>query len=158
MHRPELLVLDEPTSGVDPLVQHEFRHLCREVVGSGATIFLSSHVLDEVQHLCDRVAIIRDGRLVATEEVDVLRARAVRDVTIRFGGPFYVDAFAALPAARSAHAEGSVLHLQFSGTADSLVKLAARFDVVDLVSAPADLDTLFRRYYEGDDTDGTPRR
>jgi ABC-2 type transport system ATP-binding protein len=157
MHRPELLVLDEPTSGVDPLVQHEFRHLCREVAGSGATVFLSSHVLDEVQHLCDHVAIIRDGRLVASEEVDVLRARAVRDVTIRFGGPFESDAFAALAGVESVHAEGSVLHLQLSGPADPLVKLAARFDVVDLVSAPADLDTLFRHYYEGGDADGAPR-
>ncbi len=157
MHRPELLVLDEPTSGLDPLVQHEFQELCRETTASGATVFLSSHVLDEVQHLCDHVAIIREGRLVAIEDVDAIRARAVRDVTIRFAGSFDADAFAALAGVRSVTVEGPVLHLQLSGNADPLVKLAAQHDVVDLVSAPADLDDLFLHYYEGEESNGAAR-
>lgn len=158
MHRPELLVLDEPTSGLDPLVQHEFQQLCREVAAGGATVFLSSHVLDEVQHLCDHVAIIRTGRLVANESVDSLRERAVRDVTIHFGGPFDAGCFAALPGARSVAAHGSVLQLQYSGIVDPLVKLAGRYDVVDLVIAPADLDALFLQYYQGSDDDGAADR
>jgi beta-exotoxin I transport system ATP-binding protein len=157
MHRPELLVLDEPTSGLDPLMQHEFRELCREVTAEGATIFLSSHVLDEVQHLCDHVAIIRAGRLVATEAVDDLRAHAVRDVTIRFGEPFEAAAFSALPGVRSVATDGSVLHLRASGDADPLIKLASRYDVIEYDSAPADLDALFLHYYEGTDGDGPPR-
>jgi beta-exotoxin I transport system ATP-binding protein len=157
MHQPELLVLDEPTSGLDPLVQHEFQALCREVTAAGATVFLSSHVLDEVQHLCDHVAIIRDGRLVAIEDVEAIRARAIRDVTIRFGGPFDPAAFGGLPGVGAVTVDGPVLHLQLAGDADRLVKLAARYDVVDLVSAPADLDDLFLHYYEGSDVDGPPR-
>jgi len=158
MHQPELLVLDEPTSGLDPLMQHEFQALCREVVRAGATVFLSSHVLDEVQHLCDRVAIIREGRLVASDDVETLRERAVRDVSIQFKGPFDIDAFRALPGVRSVNVHGPLLHLQLSGDADPLVKLAARYDVIDFESAPADLDALFLQYYEGKVDDGAPGR
>jgi ABC-2 type transport system ATP-binding protein len=158
MHQPELLVLDEPTSGLDPLVQHEFQELCRETTSTGATVFLSSHVLDEVQHLCDHVAIIREGSLVASEDVEALRARAIRDVTIHFGAPFDADAFSALPGVRSVAVDGSVLHLQLAGGADQLIKLSARYDVVDFTSAPADLDALFLHYYEGGDGDGPPGR
>ncbi len=84
LHHPELLLLDEPTSGLDPLVQETFHELVHEVVAEGRTVFLSSHVLDEVDHLCHTVAIIRDGRIVAVEDVADLRARAGRKVTIRF--------------------------------------------------------------------------
>ena len=157
MHEPELLVLDEPTSGLDPLVQHEFRLLCREVAARGATVFLSSHVLDEVQHLCDHVAIIRDGRLVTTEAVDSLRARAVRGVTIRFRGAFEPEAFRAVPGVDAITVQGPVLRLQLSGDADALLKLAAQYEVIDFESEPADLDALFLRYYEGAD-DGTAGR
>ncbi len=115
-------------------------------------------MLDEVQHLCDRVAIIREGRLVATEAVDALRARAVRDVTIRFAEPFESELFAALPGVRAVHTDGPVLRLHHSGNADGLVKLAARYDVVDFVSAPADLDELFLQYYEGEDAHGAAGR
>ena len=156
MHRPELLVLDEPTSGLDPLIQHEFHALVREVTAEGSTVFLSSHVLDEVQHLCDHVAIIRDGRLVAVEEVEELRRRAIREVTIHFAGPFEADAFAALPDVRAIEVNGPVLHLHLTGRADPLIKLASRYDVIDLTSAPADLDALFLHYYEGEEVrDGT---
>jgi ABC-2 type transport system ATP-binding protein len=157
MHEPEVLVLDEPTSGLDPLVQHEFRLLCREVTAGGATVFLSSHVLDEVQHLCDHVAIIRDGRLVATEAVDALRARAVRGVSIRFRGAFDPDAFRTLQGVDAVTIQGPVLQLQLSGDADALLKLAAQYEVIDFESEPADLDALFLRYYEGAEN-GTPGR
>ena len=84
MHRPELLILDEPTSGLDPLMQNEFERLVREIVAEGRTVFLSSHELDEVQRLADRVAIIRSGRLVTTDTVDHLRQSAPRKVEARF--------------------------------------------------------------------------
>lgn len=159
MHHPELLVLDEPTSGLDPLIQHEFQSLVREVTTDGATVFLSSHVLDEVQHLCDHVAIVRAGRLVAVEDVEELRRRAMREVTIHFAGPFEADAFAALPGARAIEVNGPLLHLHLSGSADPLVKLAARYNVIDLTSTPADLDALFLHYYEGEeDSDGAADR
>jgi ABC-2 type transport system ATP-binding protein len=87
MHEPELLILDEPTSGLDPLMQDAFQRLVREVTAAGHTVFLSSHSLDEVQHVADRVGVIRDGRLIAVEVVETLRDRAVRKVEIHFAGP-----------------------------------------------------------------------
>ena len=152
MHQPELVVLDEPTAGLDPLVQHEFSQLVREMTVDGATVFLSSHVLDEVQHLCDVVAILREGRIVAVEEVATLRARAVREVTIRFAAPVDPDAFRALPGIRDVELRDSVLHCHLVGSADALVKCAARFDVVEFSSAPPDLDTLFLHYYQDEGT------
>jgi ABC-2 type transport system ATP-binding protein len=153
MHHPELLILDEPTSGLDPLIQHEFQSLVHEVTIDGATVFLSSHILDEVQHLCDHVAIVREGRLVAVEDVEDLRRRAMREVTIEFAGPFDASAFAALAGVRAVDVAGPVLHLHLTGRSDELVKLAARYNVVDFTSTPADLDALFLHYYQGEEVD-----
>jgi ABC-2 type transport system ATP-binding protein len=153
MHQPELLVLDEPTAGLDPLVQHEFFKLVREMTAEGATVFLSSHVLDEVQHLCDIVAIVREGRLVTVEEVATLRERSVREVTIRFAATVDPGPFVTLPGVRDVEVHDTVLHCHLSGSADGLVKLAARFEVLDFSSAPPDLDTLFLHYYQDSGSD-----
>ena len=95
-HRPDLLVLDEPTSGLDPLVQQTFFELLRETVAEGRTAFLSSHILGEVEKTCDRVAIIRDGRLVAIDRVEALRGLAHHEVELRFEEPVPASVFAAL--------------------------------------------------------------
>ena len=159
MHQPELLILDEPTAGLDPLVQHEFQQLVREVAAEGRTVFLSSHRLDEVQHLCEHVAIIRDGRLVAVEDVDVLRERATREVTITFAAPIDAGPFLALPGVQDVQVDHTTMHLHLTGSADSLIKLLARHDVLDLTSAPPDLKELFLRFYEGEEArDGVARR
>ena len=97
MHRPELLVLDEPTSGLDPLVQHEFYALVDEARDAGQTVFLSSHVLPEVQRVCDRVAFIREGELIALEDVAGLTGRAVRELEIVFAAPVPPAAFEDVP-------------------------------------------------------------
>lgn len=148
MHRPELLILDEPTSGLDPLLQHEFGQLVREVTADGATVFLSSHLLDEVQHLCDRVAIVREGRLVTVEDVATLRERAVREVTIRFDEVVDPAEFGTLPGVSDVELHGFTLHCHLAGSADALVKQAAQHRVVDFTSAPPDLDDMFLRFYE----------
>ncbi len=159
MHRPELLILDEPTSGLDPLLQHEFAELVREMRSDGATVFLSSHLLDEVQHLCDRVAIVREGHLVTVEEVATLRERAVREVTIRFDGPVDSAPFAALPGVSDVEVRDATLHCHLVGIADALVKLAARHTVIDFTSAPPDLDAMFLQFYEPEeDHHGDARR
>jgi len=159
MHRPQLLVLDEPTAGLDPLLQHEFAAIVREVTAEGATVFLSSHLLDEVQHLCQRVAIVRDGRLVTVEDVATLRERAVREVTILFDSPIDVAEFEALPGVREVVLRGTTLHCHLTGHADALVKLSARYPVVDFTSAPPDLEEMFLRFYEtGEDDGGTADR
>jgi ABC-2 type transport system ATP-binding protein len=149
MHEPELLVLDEPTSGLDPLLQHEFATIVQEVTRDGATVFLSSHVLDEVQHLCSRVAIVRDGRLIAVEDVERLRERAVRDVTIRFAAPpDDADRFGRIAGVTDVTLHGDTLRCRLTGSADPLVKLAAEHTVLELTSAAPDLDEVFLHLYE----------
>jgi ABC-2 type transport system ATP-binding protein len=126
----------------------------RELADAGTTVFLSSHELDEVQHLCDQVAIIRDGSIVAVEEVALLRARAAREVTIHFADDFDAAEFAALPGVRAVERRDHVLTLHQVGEADGLVKLAARHRVIEFTSAPPDLDDLFLQYYVADDDAG----
>jgi ABC-2 type transport system ATP-binding protein len=95
MHTPELLILDEPTSGLDPFLQQEFAAMAREATDTRQTIFLSSHVMSEVQQTADRVGIIREGRLVTVDRVETLRERAVRKIEIRFDTPVPAEEFAA---------------------------------------------------------------
>jgi ABC-2 type transport system ATP-binding protein len=156
MHRPELLILDEPTQGLDPLMQLEFYRLVEEVRADGRTVFLSSHVMPEVERLCDRVAIIREGRLVAVEDVGDLKAHAVRSLSIHFAHPVPPSAFEALPSVREVVAQGDVLHLTVAGPADAVVKEAARHDVVDLESHEPSLEDVFLTFYgrDGGEPDG----
>jgi ABC-2 type transport system ATP-binding protein len=156
MHDPELLVLDEPTGGLDPLLQEEFRALARETVARGRTIFLSSHSLDEVQHIADRVGIIRAGRLIDVDSVEALRERALRHVEITFAGSVDPGRFAALDGVRIRHVDDGVLRLSAPATAmDGVVKTAAALDVVDLVAAPADLEEIFLELYREGNADGS---
>jgi len=149
MHRPELLVLDEPTQGLDPLVQLEFHRIIEEVRTEGSTVFLSSHVLPEVERLCDRVGIIREGRLVTVEDVGGLKAHAVRSISIHFERPVPAAAFVALPGVREVLAQGDVLHVTVAGPVDAVVKEAARHEVVDLESHEPSLEDIFLAFYSG---------
>jgi ABC-2 type transport system ATP-binding protein len=152
MHRPQVLILDEPTGGLDPLNQEEFRRLARETAADGRTVFISSHSLDEVQHIADRVGIIRAGRLIDLDSVDSLRERSLRRVTIRFAEPVDPGAFAAVEGVRIQSAEDGFLRLTAPETAfDGIVKAAARHRVLDLVSEPADLEEIFLELYREND-------
>ena len=152
MHRPELVVLDEPTAGLDPLLQIEVRALLRETAAGGAAVFLSSHSLDEVQHTADRVGIIRAGRLVDVDAVETLRERALRHVTITFAEPVDATPFARLDGVRIVGSEGAILRLSAPEPAmNALVKEAAGYRIVDLVSQPADLEEIFLELYRGAD-------
>jgi ABC-2 type transport system ATP-binding protein len=150
MHEPELLILDEPTSGLDPMMQQRFLELVRETTATGQTVFMSSHVLSEVQQSADRVGIVRDGRLVAVESVDALRQRSIRRVEIRFDEPVNAAAFEGLPDVTEVRVDGAVLRCRLSGRADALVKAAARYPVASLVVEEPDLEELFFSFY-GDD-------
>jgi ABC-2 type transport system ATP-binding protein len=145
--KPELLVLDEPTSGLDPLVQQTFHSLVRENVTEGRTVFLSSHVLSEVQHVADRVGIIREGRIVATEEVGALRGRSVHELEVRFAEPVPREGLEGVAGVRSVRLEGPVAHILVEGPLDSLIKELARHVVVDLRSHEPDLEDVFLSYY-----------
>ena len=153
MHRPDLVVLDEPTSGLDPFLQGEVRTLLRETSSEGRTVFLSSHSLDEVQHVADRVAVIRSGRLIDVDEVATLRERSLRHVTATFASPVDPSLLRSLEGVRVKKVEGTRVLLSASETAmDALVKELARHQIVDLVSEPADLEEIFLELYkEGDD-------
>jgi ABC-2 type transport system ATP-binding protein len=152
MHRPELVVLDEPTTGLDPLLQSEVRSLIRETAEDGRSVFLSSHSLDEVQHVADRVGIVRSGRLTDVDSVERLRERSLRHVTITFADPIDATPFAALEGVRVVEADGPVLRLTAPEPAmDAIVKRAAERRVVDLVSQPADLEEIFLELYREPD-------
>ncbi|HET7389021.1 MAG TPA: ABC transporter ATP-binding protein [Nocardioidaceae bacterium] len=153
MHRPELLVLDEPTSGLDPLLQDEFARLLRETADDGRSVLLSSHELDEVQRTVDRLAIIREGRIVETDTVEGLRSRSPRTVELRFASPVDTDAFAALSGVHVVSREPERVVLSLVGPVAPLLRLAADLDAVDLTARPADLDELFLTYYRNQESD-----
>jgi len=149
MHSPQLLVLDEPTSGLDPLMQREFYRLVAEARAEGRTVFLSSHVLGEVERIADRVGIVREGRLVVVEGLEALKAKALRRLEIHFAGPVPREEFASLPGVQDVLVEGKGLTCTAVGALDRLVKAAARYEVTNLAIHEADLEDLFLRYYEG---------
>ncbi len=147
MIRPELLILDEPTAGLDPFVQLEFEHLCEEARDEGRTVFISSHQLPEVEHLCNRVGIIREGRLLAVETIAALKERALRRLEIDFGGPIQADAFSGLPGVRDITVHDSTLRCTVMGSLDALIKTAARFEVRNLRTIETSLEEIFMAYY-----------
>jgi ABC-2 type transport system ATP-binding protein len=147
MHEPELLVLDEPTQGLDPLVQREFHHLVRETSARGGTVFLSSHVLPEVERTCDRVGIIDDGRLIDVEDIGELRAKAVRVMEFHFARPVPFDAFADVPGISDLEIHGDVMRCRVQGQVDTLIKAVAQHEVVDLQSRQPGLEELFLGFY-----------
>jgi ABC-2 type transport system ATP-binding protein len=148
MHRPRLLVLDEPTTGLDPLVQQVFADLVQEARADGATVFLSSHVLPEVQHIADRVALLRDGRLMLVESVDAIRARATARVEVAFAQLPPARAFHSVTGARELERHGVTVVFAVTGEADALVKELGRYHVVSLDSHEADLEDVFLSLYQ----------
>jgi ABC-2 type transport system ATP-binding protein len=153
LHDPDLLVLDEPTSGLDPLVQETFQDLVREVTEQGGTVFLSSHVLSEVQQVADRVALIRDGRLLLVDTVENLRARSFTHVEVTFSEPPPRDAFAEVTEVRELERHGAVVRFALEGEIDPLVKALARFHLRALDVHEADLEEIFMALYREEPPD-----
>ena len=146
-HRPELLVLDEPTSGLDPLVQQTFFTTLRDCVADGATVFLSSHILSEVEKSSDRVAIIREGRIVKLDTVEGLRDLAHHQVELRFAGPVPASEFEALPGVSDLVADDHVLRMRVAGAITPVVQAAARYELLDFVSREPSLEETFLAQY-----------
>jgi ABC-2 type transport system ATP-binding protein len=146
-HRPELLILDEPTSGLDPLVQQTFNELLFEARGEGRTVFLSSHIISEVERTCDRVAIIREGRIVRLDTVEGVRALAAHEVELRFEAPVDPAPFVAIPGVANLVEEGRTLRMLVTGPIAPVVRLAGRFDLVDFVSREPSLEEVFLSEY-----------
>ena len=146
-HLPDLLMLDEPTSGLDPLMQEEFIAFVGEERDRGCTVFLSSHELDEVARTCDRAGIIRDGRLVAVEEVAQITGRAYRHVEIEFAGPVDLDEFRGIAGVSELETNGKRLSFKAEGGLDEVVKAAARHTVSDIELTRPTLEEAFLAYY-----------
>lgn len=148
-HRPELLILDEPTGGLDPLVQEEFLDIVREVREEGRTVFFSSHNLAEVERVCDRVGIIREGRLVATETTDGLINKSFRRMSLTFRGPVDPEPFRRLDGVEGFRADGARMSFEVHEGPDAVVKLAACHELVDMTYERPSLEEIFLAYYGG---------
>jgi ABC-2 type transport system ATP-binding protein len=144
-HKPRLLVLDEPTSGLDPLMQKEFFDILRERNGQGATIFLSSHVLSEIQNNCTRAAIIRDGRIIACDSVEALSRTNTKRITLRG----QVDLQNLKGIRNRQDVDGTVSFL-FGGNINELIRILSTGKVADLTITEPDLEEVFLHYYEKD--------
>lgn len=148
-HQPELLILDEPTSGLDPLMQEEFLALVREESERGCAVFLSSHELDEVQRVCDRVGIIREGRVVAVERVSDLLEKTPRQVSVEFAEPPDLEWLGALAGVSALEASDGRIRFKVAGDIDPVLKAIARHTVLDLEIARPTLEEVFLTYYKG---------
>ena len=149
-HEPELVVLDEPTSGLDPLVQEKFHELLREMADDGRTILLSSHVLDEVQRVADRITVIREGRVVVTDTIAALQAKVPRRVRFEFQEEVDPQRFDGLVGVDVVESGPHHVVLKVVGPVDAVVKAAAGLTTTDLLASPADLEELFLGFYSGD--------
>ncbi len=149
---PELIVLDEPTGGMDPLVQRTFRELAREAAADGRTVLLSSHVLDEVQHAADQVAVLRSGQLVAQGRIDELLHHVERTVHLTFAAPLPITAVEHLPhEVMSSEISENQLIVTLAGPAGPLLKAVAQWDLVDVRTTEPDLEDVFLSYYGSGD-------
>ncbi len=147
MSYPELLILDEPTTGLDPLLQQEFHSLTQEEASEGRTVFISSHVLSEVEAICDRVGIIRDGELVTVEQIDDLKQRALAMVKIEFEDAIQPNDFEAVDGVSDVSVSDHTLTCYVTGSVDSLIKAASKHTVNRIESAQPGLEEVFLAYY-----------
>ena len=147
MHQPDLVVLDEPTQGLDPLVQREFLDLVREYRDSGRTVFLSSHILSEVGAVADEVGILADGRLIAVRTMDELRAEAVSRVELRFTSEVPIQAMRSVPGVQDVDVRGRTAHVAIAGSMAELFRAVAPYGVQDVRTHEADIADAFLSYY-----------
>ena len=151
MHRPELLLLDEPTLGLDPLMQHEVLHLITEAKENGATVFFSSHIMSEVEAVAERVAIIREGVIVEVAETASLINRALHRARIRFQQLVDITPLANVPGVTVlSQDDGASVLLEVEGEMDGLIKALATFPVSAFETERPSLEEIFLAYYEGD--------
>jgi ABC-2 type transport system ATP-binding protein len=146
-HKPELLILDEPTAGLDPLVQQTVFELLREATAEDRTVFLSSHIIAEVDKTCDRVAIIREGRLVQVDRIEAIRALAFQHVELRFESPVDARLFTGLTQVSELRIEGTTATMRVSGPIGPVVRAAAAHDLADVVSHEPNLEDVFLAHY-----------
>lgn len=152
-HKPKLYILDEPTSGLDPLMQHEFYTLLQERNKEGATIFLSSHILSEIQRYCKHAAVIREGRLLVSDSVEKLSSSGTKRVTLQG-----VNAAPSLPQIRNVTQAADGISFLYNGAPDVLLKALSELPLTDVSIAEPDLEEVFMHYYTKDDAESTGER
>lgn len=153
VHQPRLLIMDEPTGGLDPLVQQEFNGMVREAVDDGTTVFLSSHILSEVEHLCDRIGIIRGGHLVRVEGLEAIRQLQVRQVEIDFASRPPLQAIQAAEGVEDVSAlDSNQITCSVHGSFEPLLNAIAGHGVLNLVSREPTLEEIFLRHYRDEDS------
>ncbi len=146
-HKPDLLILDEPTSGLDPLIQQAFFEVMREAKADGRTVFLSSHVIDEVDRTCDRVAIIREGRLVQVDRIETIRRLAFHHVELTFDRPVPAVVFSTIEKVSDVETDGHVLKMRVAGPIGAVIATAAQHGLIDVVSREPNLEDVFLAQY-----------
>src|SRR5712691_4834322 len=145
---PEVLILDEPTSGLDPLLQRTFNEFLLQEQARGKTIFMSSHIMSDVEKVCQRVAVIRQGEIVTIEEVEKLRQKAGQRVTVEFGDAVSMDEVARMPGVSNVTSHNHAYHFNVSGSMDALIKALSRHEVLRLQAEEAPLEEVFLKFYE----------
>jgi ABC-2 type transport system ATP-binding protein len=145
---PEVLILDEPTSGLDPLLQRTFHEFLLQEQARGKTVFMSSHIMSDVEKVCQRIAVIRQGEIVTIEEVEKLRQKAGQRVTVEFGDAVAADEVAHLPGVSMVTSHNHTYHFTVSGSMDALIKALSRHEVLRLQAEEAPLEEVFLKFYE----------
>lgn len=148
MHKPNLLILDEPTSGLDPLMQEQFYELINEARGRGASVLFSSHNLTEVQRVCDRAAFIRDGKLIAIQNVRETHSLSLHRFVVTFGKPLPVNAFTHVQGVEKADISGLQGSFAIRGSVDQFIKALSQYHVIAISQPETSLEDIFMRYYE----------
>jgi ABC-2 type transport system ATP-binding protein len=152
---PEVLILDEPTSGLDPLLQRTFNEFLLQEQARGKTIFMSSHIMSDVEKVCQRVAVIRQGEIVTIEEVEKLRQKAGQRVTVEFGDAVSADEVARMPGVSVVTSHNHAYHFNVSGSMDALIKALSRHEVLRLQAEEAPLEEVFLKFYENPQVETT---
>jgi ABC-2 type transport system ATP-binding protein len=145
---PEILLLDEPTSGLDPLLQRTFNEFLLDEQKRGKTVFMSSHIMSDVEKVCQRVAVIRQGEIVTVEEVEKLRQKAGQRVVVEFGDPVNADELSHIPGVSNVTSHDHAYHFNVGGSMDALIKALSRHEVVRLQAEEAPLEEVFLQFYE----------
>ena len=151
MHKPKLIILDEPSTGLDPLIQQEFYRLVGEVNKAGTTFFISSHILPEVERICHRVTIIREGHLIVTEEIANLKKGALRPLEVIFSTKVSAKDFENIFGIKDIEIIGNTLKCKVVGSLDPFVKKLGEFPVESIITQEPDLEQIFLKYYKGEE-------
>ena len=152
MHDPDVLILDEPTNGLDPLVQEEFHKILRDLKESNKTVFLSSHVMSEVEEICDRVAIIREGQLIAIEKIEDLKDKKLQSIEVHFASKVEDNIFENVLNISDIKIDGNIAKVKISGAKnlDSFIKTIANYEVIKIIAPEPNLEEIFLSYFKGD--------